>query len=178
MNRTQLEGSSDDRIAALERDVQSLRTMVGRSRPLAQPLPRVTRLARTKSERGESPGDRVYPALEANPNCYPIVFLDGEFDEEAGQKTLTKTDRNAEPVAFVYSIWEIDGIFEWIPEGTVLNVWFERERWWTDWSPDRGHVLLITGERDEDGYYPGVVQRRNGSDWETIGACKVLDLNE
>jgi hypothetical protein len=44
----------------------------------------------------------------------------------------------------------------------------------------QAHVLITSNVPDDDGYYPGVVQRYDvdTKTWQTLFECKVVDINQ
>jgi len=44
----------------------------------------------------------------------------------------------------------------------------------------QAHVLITSNVPDDDGYYPGVVQRYDVTTktWQTLFPCKVVDINQ
>ncbi len=72
------------------------------------------------------------------------------------------------------------------PHGSAKVLWIEdtaaSERWAIVRLDDgdlQAHVLITSNVPDEDGYYPGQVQRYDlaAKTWQTLFDCKVLDIN-
>jgi hypothetical protein len=73
-----------------------------------------------------------------------------------------------------------------VPHGSARVLWVEpsgsNERWAVirlDDSDYEAHVMITSNVPDEDGYYPGEVQRYDAESktWETLFPCKVIDIN-
>jgi hypothetical protein len=73
------------------------------------------------------------------------------------------------------------------PHGSARVLWLEAtgstERWAVvrlDDGDYEAHVLITSNVPDSDGYYPGEVQRYDvdTKSWQTLFACKVLDINQ
>jgi hypothetical protein len=74
-----------------------------------------------------------------------------------------------------------------VPHGSARVLWVEAtgstERWAVvrlDDGDHQAHVLITGNVPDADGYYPGEVQRYDvdTKTWQTLFACKVLDINQ
>ena len=74
-----------------------------------------------------------------------------------------------------------------VPHGSARVLWIDaigsEERWAIvrlDDGDYQAHVLITSNAPDADGYYPGVVQRYDvdTKTWQTLFACKVLDINQ
>jgi hypothetical protein len=73
------------------------------------------------------------------------------------------------------------------PHGSARVLWVEGtgsfERWAVvrlDDGDHQAHVLITSNVPDAEGYYPGEVQRYDvdTKTWQTLFACKVLDINQ
>lgn len=136
-------GSLADRLADLEQRFASLRNEVLRSATRDGRLvpPVAIRWAKTANDGG------AYPAATAEPNTYPIIFLDVSAAAGAGQQTVTRTSRQSAARDLVTNIADgrtsSYGIHFYLPEGTVLPVWRHGIRWYTYWqTPNVFHVTL------------------------------------
>jgi hypothetical protein len=74
-----------------------------------------------------------------------------------------------------------------VPHGTARVLWVEpggsSERWAIvrlDDGDFQAHVLITSNVPDQDGYYPGEVQRYDvpTKAWQTLFTCKVVDINQ
>jgi hypothetical protein len=74
-----------------------------------------------------------------------------------------------------------------VPHGAARVLWVEEtgsaERWAVvrlDDGDFQAHVLITGNVPDADGYYPGEVQRYDVATktWQTLFACKVVDINQ
>lgn len=74
-----------------------------------------------------------------------------------------------------------------VPHGSARVLWVEEtgstERWAVvrlDDGDYQAHVLITSNAPDDDGYYPGVVQRYDvdTKTWQTLFECKVVDINQ
>lgn len=74
-----------------------------------------------------------------------------------------------------------------VPHGAVRVLWVEEtastERWAVvrlDDGDFQAHVLITSNVPDAEGYYPGEVQRYDLATrtWQTLFACKVVDINQ
>jgi hypothetical protein len=74
-----------------------------------------------------------------------------------------------------------------VPHGSARVLWIDavgsEERWAIvrlDDGDYQAHVLITSNAPDDDGYYPGVVQRYDldTKTWQTLFECKVLDINQ
>lgn len=74
-----------------------------------------------------------------------------------------------------------------VPHGSARVLWIDAlgsvERWAIvrlDDADYQAHVLITSNAPDEDGYYPGVVQRYDvdTKSWQTLFECKVVDINQ
>jgi hypothetical protein len=74
-----------------------------------------------------------------------------------------------------------------VPHGSARVLWIDaigsEERWAIvrlDDGDYQAHVLITSNAPDEDGYYPGVVQRYDvdTKTWQTLFECKVMDINQ
>lgn len=74
-----------------------------------------------------------------------------------------------------------------VPHGSARVLWIDalgsEERWAIvrlDDGDYQAHVLITSNAPDEDGYYPGVVQRYDvdTKSWQTLFECKVVDINQ
>lgn len=74
-----------------------------------------------------------------------------------------------------------------VPHGSARVLWIDAigsvERWAIvrlDDGDYQAHVLITSNAPDDDGYYPGVVQRYDvdAKTWQTLFECKVLDINQ
>ncbi len=74
-----------------------------------------------------------------------------------------------------------------VPHGSARVLWVEEtgstERWAVvrlDDGDYQAHVLITSNVPDDDGYYPGVVQRYDvdTKTWQTLFECKVVDINQ
>jgi hypothetical protein len=74
-----------------------------------------------------------------------------------------------------------------LPHGSARVLWIEAtgstERWAVvrlDEGDYQAHVFITSNVPDADGYYPGEVQRYDvdTKTWQTLFACKVLDINQ
>jgi hypothetical protein len=74
-----------------------------------------------------------------------------------------------------------------VPHGSARVLWIDAigsvERWAIvrlDDGDYQAHVLITSNVPDDDGYYPGVVQRYDvdTKTWQTLFECKVLDINQ
>jgi hypothetical protein len=74
-----------------------------------------------------------------------------------------------------------------VPHGSARVLWIDatgsEERWAIvrlDDGDYQAHVLITSNSPDDDGYYPGVVQRYDvdTETWQTLFECKVLDINQ
>lgn len=74
-----------------------------------------------------------------------------------------------------------------VPHGSARVLWAEpggsSERWAVvrlDDGDYQAHVLITGNVPDADGYYPGEVQRYDVATkaWQTLFACKVVDINQ
>ena len=86
-------------------------------------------------------GETDYPTAISNPNTYPIVFLDGTFTQAQGTQSPTWSQRQNAPCTVVH---DVSGARDsYIPIGTIIPVWPDRGRWWTDWHwPPVVHITL------------------------------------
>lgn len=73
-----------------------------------------------------------------------------------------------------------------VPHGSARVLWIEAAEGEVRWAivhlddgDYQAHVLITSEVPDDDGYYPGVVQRYDVDtmSWQTLFACKVLDIN-
>lgn len=74
-----------------------------------------------------------------------------------------------------------------VPHGSARVLWvepaFTTERWAIvrlDDGDYQAHVLITSHVPDADGYYPGEVQQYDiaSRTWQTLFACKVIDINQ
>ncbi len=74
-----------------------------------------------------------------------------------------------------------------VPHGSARVLWIDaigsEERWAIvrlDDGDYQAHVFILSNVPDDDGYYPGVVQRYDvdTKSWQTLFECKVLDINQ
>jgi len=74
-----------------------------------------------------------------------------------------------------------------VPHGSARVLWIDaigsEERWAVvrlDDGDYQAHVLITSNVPDDDGYYPGVVQRYDvpTKTWQTLFECKVVDINQ
>ena len=74
-----------------------------------------------------------------------------------------------------------------VPHGSARVLWIDavgsEERWAIvrlDDGDYQTHVLITSNVPDDDGYYPGMVQRYDvdTKTWQTLFACKVVDINQ
>ena len=74
-----------------------------------------------------------------------------------------------------------------VPHGSARVLWVEStgstERWAVvrlDDGDHQAHVLITSNVPDENGYYPGEVQRYDVATktWQTLFPCKVMDINQ
>ncbi len=74
-----------------------------------------------------------------------------------------------------------------VPHGSARVLWIDavgsEERWAIvrlDDGDYQAHVLITSNVPDDDGYYPGEVQRYDvdTKSWQTLFECKVLDINQ
>lgn len=74
-----------------------------------------------------------------------------------------------------------------VPHGSARVLWIDaigsEERWAIVRLDDgvyQAHVLITSNAPDDDGYYPGMVQRYDvdTKTWQTLFECKVLDINQ
>lgn len=134
-------GNVEDRLADLEAALAALR-VDARSSAIASrgaEAPRAVRWARTVLD----PATFTYPAAGTTPNTYPIIFLDGTYTQTVGQQTPTWTNRQATGKSVVHNV--ASGLDAYIPITSIIPVWNDRGRWWTDWpSPNVFHVTVGT----------------------------------
>jgi len=74
-----------------------------------------------------------------------------------------------------------------VPHGSARVLWVEdnedEERWAVvriEPADFQAHVFIQSNKPDDEGFYPGVVQRYKVAtgEWETLFDCKVLDINQ
>lgn len=74
-----------------------------------------------------------------------------------------------------------------VPHGSARVLWVEdnedKERWAVvriEPADFQAHVFIQSNKPDDEGFYPGVVQRYKveTGEWETLFDCKVLDINQ
>lgn len=74
-----------------------------------------------------------------------------------------------------------------VPHGSARVLWIDAigsvERWAIvrlDDGDYQAHVLITSNVPDDDGYYPGEVQRYDvdTKSWQTLFECKVMDINQ
>jgi hypothetical protein len=68
----------------------------------------------------------TYPSADCT-LVFPMVLVEGTFDEAAGNQLLTTADRSSQ-IKFVYNLAEV-----FLPQNTVIWVFRYTNRWWTDW---------------------------------------------
>ncbi len=118
----------DSRLAALE---ETVRSQAAEIRQLTQRLaragePRNPRLARTTSL-------GTYPTRADARNCWEICFVDATYTAEAGVQALDIADRQlTSPYAVAHNIHNDP----FVPDGTLLAVWWDNNRWWFDYEDE------------------------------------------
>lgn len=74
-----------------------------------------------------------------------------------------------------------------VPHGSARVLWIEATDGEVRWAIVRlddgdyqAHVFILSNVPDDEGYYPGVVQRYDvdTKSWQTLFECKVLDINQ
>jgi hypothetical protein len=133
--------SPADRIADLEAELSRLRAefqALRKNAPVLRP-PLGLRLARTAVD----PADDTYPEESDTPNTYPIIFLDGTYDQEAGDQAPEWTDRQSDALAVAQNIAPPG---HYPSEGQIVAVWFDNGRWWFEYfRVSRRFKCLLNG---------------------------------
>jgi len=117
------------RIADLERQLAALTIELRQSALQAArgEVPQAVRLAKTVA-----PPEDTYPSASTTPNTYPIVFLNGTFDQEPGNQSPTFVERQSEACTVAQNVSQNQ--YFYVPENTIVAVWKQRGRWRFDYS--------------------------------------------
>lgn len=158
----------NERVARLEELVRAqaarvdqLTTLLARAGEGRNP-----RLARTTSL-------GMYPTRADARNCWEIVFIDSTFTETAGVQSLTSTNRRAaSPWAVAHNLYNDP----FVPEGTLLMVWRDNNRWWFEYE-DEIQIAVLQGTLTEGGSVSVKVQLPGGGNapggavtaWDKLG---------
>jgi hypothetical protein len=125
-----IDGELSERVQYLERQVEQLAARINAEVSVGSPSRRKqTRTARTVESGGSYP---------SSGNTFPIIFVDGEYTETAGNQTPTYTARAATPSHFVHNVAD-----QYISVNIEVQVWFENEQWWCE------HTTEAANEREE-----------------------------
>lgn len=119
---------TDARLASLE---ERIRAQDATIRQLVQRLARTGDARNPRLARTTSLG--TYPTRSDARNCWEICFVDATYEAEAGVQAVEVNDRKlTSPYAVAHNIHNDP----FIPDETLISVWWDNTRWWFDYEDE------------------------------------------
>lgn len=115
----------------------------------------------------------TYPTRADAYTAWEIEFVDATFTETAGPGAVTITARDdVAPYQVAHNIYNDP----FVPEGTLLKVWRDNNRWWFEYE-DEIQIAVLQGTLSEGGSVSVKVQKPGGGDapggavvaWDKLG---------